>query len=84
MHDVLRSKKYKSHPKNFTITSSILKNPKIFNKKKIPKKVGQMHEMHENEGLGPLPSEEKLDLGQKIHEDEVWSERGRFWEVKRQ
>ena len=21
--------------------------------------------MHENEGLGPLPSEEKLDLGQK-------------------
>ena len=43
-----------------------------------------MHEMHENEGLGPLPSEEKLDLGQKIREDEVWSERGRFWEVKRQ
>ena len=35
------------------------------------------------EGLGPLPSEEKLDLGQRILEDEVWSERERFWEVKR-
>ena len=42
-----------------------------------------MHEMHEKEGLGPLPSEEKLDLGRKILEDEVWSERERFWEVKR-
>ena len=24
-----------------------------------------MHEMHEKEGLGPLPSEEKLDLAEK-------------------
>ena len=30
--------------------------------------------MHEKEGLGPLPSEEKLDLGRKILEEEVWSE----------
>ena len=30
--------------------------------------------MHEKEGLGPLPSEDKLDLGQKILEEEVWSE----------
>ena len=41
-----------------------------------------MHEMHEKEGLGPLPSEEKLDLGRKVFEDEVWSEREKFWEVK--
>ena len=41
-----------------------------------------MHEMHEKEGLGALPSEEKLDLGRKILEDEVWSKRERFWEVK--
>ena len=34
--------------------------------------------MHERDGLGPLPSEEKLDLGQKILENEVWSERKRF------
>ena len=33
--------------------------------------------MHEKEGLGPLPSEEKLDLGRKILKDEVWSERER-------
>ena len=33
--------------------------------------------MHEKEGLGPLPSEEKLDLGGKILEEEVWSERER-------
>ena len=46
---------------------------KIF--KNIPKKLGQMHE---KEGLGPLPSEEKLDLCRKILEDEVWSERERF------
>ena len=31
--------------------------------------------MHEKEGLGPLPSEEQLDLGRKVLEDEVWSER---------
>ena len=34
-----------------------------------------MHEMHDKEGLGPLPSEGKLDLGRKILKDEVWSER---------
>ena len=41
--------------------------------------------MHEKEGLGPLPSEEKLNLGRRILEDDVWSERERerFWEVKR-
>ena len=33
--------------------------------------------MHEIEGLGPLPSEEKLDLSRKILEDEVWNERER-------
>ena len=42
-----------------------------------------MHEMHKKEGLGPLPSEEKLDLDQKILEDEVWSERKKFGKVKR-
>ena len=41
-----------------------------------------MLEMHEKEGLEPLLSEEKLDLGRKILADEVWSERERFWEVK--
>ena len=40
--------------------------------------------MHEKEGLGPLPSEEKLDLGWKILEEEVWSEWKRFWEVMSQ
>ena len=49
-----------------------MKKPKF---SKNPKKLGQMHEMHEKEELGPLPSEEKLDLGRKILEDEVWSER---------
>ena len=58
-----------------------MKKPKF---SKNPKKLGQMHEMHEKEELGPLPSEEKLDLGRKILEDEVWSEREKFWEVKRQ
>ena len=43
-----------------------------------------MLEMHEKEGLEPLLSEEKLDLGRKILADEVWSERERFWEVKSQ
>ena len=40
--------------------------------------------MHEKEGLGPLPSEEKLDLGGKVLKEEVWSELERFWEVKSQ
>ena len=38
--------------------------------------------MHEKEGLGPLPSEERLDLGRKILEDEVWSEGEKFWDMK--
>ena len=37
-----------------------------------------MHEMHEKEGLGSLPSEDKLDLGRKILEDKVWSEKEMF------
>ena len=40
-----------------------MKNSKF--SKKNPKKLGQMHEMNEKWGLRPLPSEEKLDLGQK-------------------
>ena len=40
-----------------------MKNSKF--SKQNPKKLGQMHEMNEKGGLGPLPSEEKLDLGQK-------------------
>ena len=58
-----------------------MKTPKIF--KKNPKKLSQMHEMHEKEGLGPLLSEEKLDLGQKILEDEVWRERERGFRRRR-
>ena len=57
---IFYDQKYKTHPKNFTITSSILKKPQIFKKSQ---KLGQMHELHEKEGLGPLPSEEKLDPG---------------------
>ena len=36
-----------------------------------------------NEGFRNLTNEETLDLGQKSNEDEVWSEREVFWEVKR-
>ena len=49
-----------------------MKNPKLFKKKF--QKVRSMHEMHEKEGLGPLPSEEKLDLVRKVLKKEVWSE----------
>ena len=38
--------------------------------------------MHEKEGLGPLPNEERLNLGRKILEDEVWSQGEKFWEMK--
>ena len=71
MHDVLRSKiqnpsqKFHNNFINFEKPQKFQKNPK------------QLGQMHEKEGLGPLPSEEKLDLGQKILEDEVWSERER-------
>ena len=41
-------------------------------------------ELHEKEGLGPLPSEEKLDLVWKILEEEARSEWDRYWEVKSQ
>ena len=37
-----------------------------------------------NEGFRNLTSEETIGLGQKSTEDEVWSEREVFWEVKRQ
>ena len=84
MHDVLRSKKIQIPSQKFHNNIINFEKPQNFQQKKNTKKLGQMHEMHENEGLWPLPSEEKLDLGQKIREDEVWSERGRFWEVKRQ
>ena len=40
--------------------------------------------MHEKKGLGPLRSEDKLNLGRKILEEEVRNERERFWEVKSQ
>jgi len=39
-----QSKPTKTHPKNFTKTSSVLKTPKNFQK---PKNLGLMHEMHE-------------------------------------
>ena len=71
MHDVLRSKiqslsqKFHNNSINFEKCQNFQKNPK---------KLGQMHE---KEGLGPLPSEEKLNLGGKILEEEVWSERER-------
>ena len=80
MYDFLRSK-IQNPSQKFHKNLISFENPKSF-KKKNPKKLGQMHEMHEKEGLGPLPSEEKLDLGRKILEDEVWSKRERFWEVK--
>ena len=80
MYDVLRSKIQKSSQK---FHNNFINFEKPQNFQKNPKKLGQMHEMHENEGLGSLPSEEKLDLGKRILDDEVWSERKRFWEVKR-
>ena len=71
MHDVLRSKiqdpSQKFH-KNFINFEKI---PKF---SKNSKNLGQMHE---KEGLGPLPSEEQLHIGWKVIEDEVWSERER-------
>ena len=80
MHEVLRSKT-QNHPKNLQKPLWFWKTPKS---SKNPKKLGQVNEMHEKEGLGPLPSEEKLDLGRKIPEEEVWNEWERFWEVKSQ
>ena len=59
MHDVLRSKiqspsqKFHNNSINFEKRQNFQKNPK---------KLGQMHE---KEGLGPLPSEEKLNLGDR-------------------
>ena len=78
MHEVLRSKT-QNLSQNFAKTSLILKNPKFFIK---PQKLGHKRWNTWKEGLGPLPSEEKLDLGRKILEEEVWSEWERFWEVK--
>ena len=53
-------KNTKTIPKILQKSLSFWKTPKF---SKNLKKLGQMHEMHEKEGLGPLPSEEKLDLG---------------------
>ena len=61
MHDILRSKIHNPFQK-FLNNFINFEKPQNFQKKN-PKKLGQMHEMHEKEGLGPLPSEEKLDLG---------------------
>ena len=77
MHDVLRLKKKKNLSQEFHKNSINFEKPQIFKKKKNPKMLGHMHEMHEKEGLGSLPCGEKLDLGQKILKDEVWSERER-------
>ena len=75
MHDVLRSKLHNPSQK-FHNNFINCEKPQIFQKN--PKMLGQMHEIHEKELLGPLPSEEKLDLGWKILEDEVWIEREKF------
>ena len=82
MYDVLRSKIQNSSQK---FHNNFINFEKPQNFQKNPKKLGQMHDMHEKEGLGSLPSEEKLNLGRRILEDDVWSERERerFWEVKR-
>ena len=74
MHEVLRSKTQNPSQK-FCNNLFDFEKPQIFHQ--TPKV-----EMHEKEGLGSLPSEEKLDLGRKILEEEVWSEWERFWEVK--
>ena len=71
MHDVLRSK-IQSPSQKFHNNSINFEKRQNF--KKNPKKLGQMHE---KEGLGPLPSEEQLHIGWKVVEDEVWSERER-------
>ena len=40
--------------------------------------------MHENEGWRHLPSEENLIEAKKSFEEEVGSERERYWEVRSQ
>ena len=60
MHDILRTKIQNPSQK---FHNNFINFEKPQNFQKIPKKLGQMHEMHEKEGLGPLLSEEKLDLG---------------------
>ena len=57
MHDVLRSKIQNPSQK---FHNNFINFEKPQNFQKNPKKLGQMHE---KEGLGPLPSEEKLNLG---------------------
>ena len=57
MHDVLRSK-IQSLSQKFHNNSINFEKRQNF--KKNPKKLGQMHE---KEGLGPLPSEEQLHIG---------------------
>ena len=43
-----------------------------------------MNEMHEKEGKQDLPCEGRINLGQKSHGNEVWSEREEFGKVRRQ
>ena len=60
MHDVLRSKIQSPSQKLHNNFINFGKSQNLKKKKKNPKRLGQMHE---KEGLEPLPSEEKPDLG---------------------
>ena len=51
MHDVLRSKKIQIPSQKFHNNIINFEKPQNFQQKKNTKKLGQMHEMHENEGL---------------------------------
>ena len=81
MHDDLEpfsqspSQKFHKNSINFE------KNPIFF---KNPKKLGQMHEMHEEWVKRIIPNERRWFLGRTTLAKEVWSERKRFWEVKSQ
>ena len=59
-----------------------LKNPKHFPKTSIFR--SKDVKMHENEGWRHLPSEENLIKAKKSFEEEVGSERERYWEVRSQ
>ena len=81
MHDDLEplsqstSQKFQKHSINFEKTQYFSKNPK---------KLGHMHEMHEEWVKRIIPDERRWSLGRKTLGKEVWSERERFWEVKSQ
>ena len=81
MHEFLRSKTTKPIPK-FSQTSSFWENPKHFPKTSIFR--SKDVKMHENEGWRHLPSEENLIEAKKSFEEEVGSERERYWEVRSQ